>query len=79
MVLLHRKLFQAECEEGGNIEEHVRTLRAYQQEYNLLSPTSPLSDEDFSIMMLTSLLDTWNTFISTIDSTALSNSNALIA
>ena len=78
MVLLHCKLFWAQCEEGGNIEEHVRTLWGYQQEYNSLSPTSPLSDEDFSITMLTSLPDTWNTFISAIDSTALSNLNTLI-
>src|SRR6266487_348126 len=42
MVLLHCKLFWAQWKEGGNIEEHVRTLRGYQQEYNLLSPTSPL-------------------------------------
>jgi len=79
MVLLCHKLFQAQCEEGENIKEHVWTLQGYQQEYNSLSPTSPLSDEDFSITMLTSLPDTWNTFISAIDSTALSNSNALIA
>ena len=78
-ILLRRKLFRAQCEEGGNVEEHIRTMRGYQQEYNILSPTSTLSEEDFSITLLTSLPDSWNNFIAAIDSTALADSQRLIA
>ncbi len=32
IVMTRRKFFRAQCEEGGDIEEHIRTLRSYQEE-----------------------------------------------
>src|SRR4051794_12863466 len=54
-------------------------MKGYQQEYNRLSPMSTLSEEDFLITLLTSLPDSWNNFIAAIDSTALADSQRLIA
>src|SRR5215471_13529890 len=79
IVMVRRKLFRAQCEEGGNVEEHIRTLRGYQEELNILSPKNKITEEDFSITLLTSLPDSWNPFIASIDSTQLANSNTLIA
>ena len=78
-VLVRRKLFRTQCDEGGNVEEHVRTLRGHQREYNSISPTSRISEEDFSLILLTSLPDSWNTFVAAIDIAALGDSNVLIA
>ena len=41
----------------------------YQQELTTLG--EKLSEKDFAIMLLTSLPDTWDAFISTIDMTTL--------
>lgn len=46
------KLFWAQCEEGSSIEEHIRTMQGYQQELHILG--QKLSDEDFSMTILTS-------------------------
>ena len=44
-----------------------------------MSPTSQFAEEDFSMTLLTSLPDSWNTFIAAIDDTALGDANKLIA
>ena len=38
-----------------------------------------IEDSEFSIILLTSLLDSWNNYISSIDSSALTNALQLIA
>ena len=78
-VLLWQKLFKAQCGEGDNIEDHIRMMRGYFQEYNVLSTASPLSEEDFVMTLLTSLPDSWNSFIAAIDPTTLTDSATIIA
>jgi hypothetical protein len=77
IITVRRKLFRAQCEEGGDIEEHIRTLRGYVEE--LAGLGSKISDEDFSITLLTSLPDSWDPFISAVDTATLNESHKLIA
>lgn len=77
IVLARRKLFRARCEEGTTIEEHIRTLRSYQEELQSLG--EQIKDTEFSIILLTSLPDSWNNYISSIDTTTLDNAAKLIA
>jgi hypothetical protein len=76
---VRRKLFRAQCDDGDNIEEHIRMLRGYREELNMLSPTSKITDEDFAITLLTSLPESWNPFIAAIDQTSLSDADKLVA
>ncbi|OJT11738.1 Retrovirus-related Pol polyprotein from transposon TNT 1-94, partial [Trametes pubescens] len=68
------KLFHAQCPEGGDIEEHLRKLRSYQSELHALGQI--VSDTDFSMIILTSLPDSWNPFIRAIDPTDLAPPSA---
>jgi hypothetical protein len=77
IVLARRKLFRARCEEGTSVEEHIRTLRSYQEELHSLG--EEINDSEFSIILLTSLPDSWNNYISSIDTTTLTNAPKLIA
>lgn len=65
IVTARRKLFRAQCPEGGDIEEHLRQLRGYRSELHTFGQT--LSDSDFSMTVLTSLPDSWDPFIRAID------------
>src|SRR5271154_6446536 len=69
IVLARRKLFRTQCEEGTSVEEHIRILRGYQED--LMNLGQKISDSEFSIILLTSLPDTWNGYISSIDTSAL--------
>lgn len=74
IIEARRKLFRAQCPEGGDIEEHLRKLRSYRSELHALGQT--LSDADFSMIILTSLPDSWNPFIRAIDPTDLAPPSA---
>src|ERR1700679_3899606 len=77
IVLARQKLFRAQCAEGTTIEEHIRTLRSYQEElHNLEQKTD---GEEFSIILLSSLPESWNAYISSIDTTSLKEAPRLIA
>lgn len=65
IVTAQRKLFRAQCPEGGDIEEHLRQLQRYRSELHTFGQT--LSDSDFSMTVLTSLPDLWDPFIWAID------------
>lgn len=65
IVTARRKLFCAQCPEGGDIEEHLRQLHGYRSELHTYGQT--LSDSDFSMTVLTSLPDSWDPFICAID------------
>jgi hypothetical protein len=71
IVMARRKLFRAHCPEGADIEGHIRMLRGYQTE--LANLGQALKASDFSMTMLTSLPDTWNTFISSVDPATMSD------
>jgi hypothetical protein len=77
IVLLRRKLMRALCQEGGEIEEHIRNLTFIRQ--RLASLGSPLTEPEFCITLLTSLPDSWNSFIQGVDTTSLDDSSRLIA
>ena len=77
IVLAFWKLFWAKCGDGTSIEDHIRTLRVYQEE--LQNHGQKIEDSEFSIILLTSLPDSWNNYISSIDSSALTNALQLIA
>ncbi|KAJ8522799.1 hypothetical protein ONZ45_g628 [Pleurotus djamor] len=77
IVLAHRKFFRAQCVEGMSIEEHIRMLRSYQEELHGLG--QKIEDPEFSITLLTTLPESWNSFISAIDSSTLEKSAPLIA
>lgn len=77
IVLLRRKLMRAQCEQGSSIEEHIRDLTSLRQKLAALN--SKLTEAEFSITLLTSLPDSWDSFIQGIDTTTLDNSTKLIA
>ena len=53
------------AEDGANMEEHIQKLhRLYQQ---LSARGQLISNEDFANTLLTLLLDTWSTFITTLN------------
>ena len=77
IIVAHQKLFRAQCNNGEDISEHIRTMTHYQKELAALN--SKLSEDEFSITLLTSLPDSWDNFIQGVDTTALSDSTKLIA
>ncbi|KAF5374058.1 hypothetical protein D9757_010721 [Collybiopsis confluens] len=62
---------------GEDINEHIRTMTRYRKELAALN--SKISDDEFSITLLTSLPDSWDSFIQGVNTSSLSNSTALIA
>lgn len=76
LVLTHRKISRAECAKGMLMEEHIHVMCGYQEELALLG--NPLPDTDFSITLLMSLLESWNTFISAANMNLLKNWHLLI-
>jgi transposase InsO family protein len=77
IVLARRKLFRSQCADETPIEEHLRTLRGYQEELHSLG--QKIDGEEFSIILLTSLPESWDNYIASIDTTALKDSSKLIA
>src|SRR4051794_25188940 len=69
LVLTCRKIYKAECAEGMPMEEHIHVMHGYQEE--LASLGDYLTDTDFSLTLLMSLLESWNTFISAVDTNLL--------
>jgi len=53
IVLAHRKLFGTCCTKESNIENYIHIMQTYQQELAMLQ--KPISEEDFSYALLTSL------------------------
>src|SRR3954466_10176258 len=76
LVLTCRKIYKAECAEGMPMEEHIHVMRGYQEE--LASSGDYLTDTDFSLTLLTSLPESWNTFISVVDMNLLKILHLLI-
>jgi hypothetical protein len=77
IVLLLRQLVRLHCEEGTNIEEHIRTLTNLCSK--LAAQGTKLGEEEYSITLLTPLPDSWDTFISGIDTASLTKSTKLVA
>ena len=78
LVTARRKLFRAECAEGNDVPEHIRSMRALVDEIHAISGKAVISDDDFAITLLVSLPESWNNFIQSIDSTStLSSANII--
>ncbi|KAF5354366.1 hypothetical protein D9758_010774 [Tetrapyrgos nigripes] len=63
--------FCAQCDNGGNIVEHIQTMHSHQAELAKLGHA--ISASDFSITLLTSLPRSWNAFIGSIDLSSFSD------
>ncbi|EKM57314.1 uncharacterized protein PHACADRAFT_194873 [Phanerochaete carnosa HHB-10118-sp] len=68
-VLIRWKLFRYMMEEGSNVEEQICTLRGYQEQ--LVALDSAVSDKDFAFVLLTALPDSWDPFVSALDTSDL--------
>jgi hypothetical protein len=64
MVMTRRKFFHLRCDEDGELEEHIRSLRKLQQELNTMG--SQIDDTECVNALLTSLPDLRNTFITVV-------------
>jgi gag-polypeptide of LTR copia-type/Domain of unknown function (DUF4219) len=77
IILAWQKLFQSQCADDMPIEEHIRTLYGYQEELHNLG--QKINREEFSIILLTSLPESQNNYIASINTTALKDAQKLIA
>lgn len=71
-VLARRKFFRAECPEGADITEHIKTMRSLLDDIHTVSDSTVISDAEFAFTILSSLPESWNNFIQSIDSTNVS-------
>ena len=76
IVNIRREFFRTFAKDGANIEEHVRKYGLYLQ---LNTRGQMVSDDDLSKTLLTSLPDSWSTFITTVNAsgTTLSSENLM--
>jgi len=77
IVSAHCKLFGTHCTEESNIEDHIHIMQTYQQELAMLQ--KPISEEDFSYALLTSLPESWNNFISAVPEDIIKDPTKLIS
>jgi len=64
-----QKLFRTHCPEGADLEEHICTLCELCQQ--LVSQEQAMLESEFSTIFLTSLSDSWDLFVSTIDKSTI--------
>lgn len=74
-ILARRKLLRYAVEEGGTMEEEVRNMRKLKEELTLLGAT--VTDDEFSLTILTALPASWDPFISSMGSTIPSSSEII--
>ena len=78
IVNLQCDYLQTIAEEGTNIEEHIWTLQELQQQLNARGHL--ITNADFTNMCLTSLSESWSTFITAVNATGLTlTSETLVA
>ena len=65
VILKRRRFFWYAIPEGADIEEHVHALRTCSEKLSLLQ--DPISDRDFTLVLLTALPESWDSFVATID------------
>ena len=67
IVNIHREFFRTFAEDGANMEEHVHKLCGLYQQLNARGQL--VTDEDLANTLLTSLPESWSSFITTINAT----------
>ena len=78
IVNLYRDFFHTFAKDGANMEEHVCKLQGLGQE--LSAHGQLITDADFSNTLLTSLLDSWSSFINAVNTSGVAiSSDVLIA
>ena len=77
IVHLRRKIFGARCDEGVEIESHIRTLTDVRDE--LASYGKIVEESEFAACIITSLPDSWDNWISGIEISKITDSSDIIA
>ena len=62
VLITQRALYRATAEEGFDIVEHISNLRRLQEELHIMD--NKVSDEDFVMILITSLPESWDTYTS---------------
>ena len=62
MLATRRALYRATAEEGFDMVEHISNLRKLQEELHIMN--SLVSDEDFVMILITSLPESWDNYTS---------------
>ena len=63
MLAARRRLMRTTAEEGFNMADHIATLRQIQEELHVMG--NVVTDEDFAMILVTSLPESWDTFTTT--------------
>ena len=68
VILERHHFFRYAIPEGADIEEHICALHTCLEKLSLLQ--DPVSDRDFTLVLLTALPESWESFVTTIDITS---------
>ena len=77
IIHLCRKLYRAQCDEGDDVESHIRELTELRDE--LANYGQTMEDAEFAVCILTSLLDSWDNWVSGIELTKITDSSDIVA
>ena len=75
ILATRRALYRATAEEGFNMGEHIAKLRCLQEELHIMGST--VSDEDFVMILITSLPDSWDTYTTSLLGSTSTNSKSI--
>lgn len=64
IIIERRRLFRYAIPEGSDMEEHLRILRTCSEKLSLLQ--SPVPDDEFKLVLLTALPESWDPFVASI-------------
>lgn len=76
IVAVRWHLLLTRYKEGTDITAFIHTMLQYKDELAILG--QPLAEDEFSLLILSALGDSWDSFISTIKDPELNNSSAII-
>src|SRR5579859_2903306 len=77
IIHLHRKLFRAQCDEGDDVETHIRELTELRDE--LANYGQAMDEAEFAVCILTSLSESWDNWVSGIELTKITDSSDIVA
>ncbi|QRV90226.1 gag-polypeptide of LTR copia-type [Ceratobasidium sp. AG-Ba] len=66
LIDLRRKFFSHRMADGEDVEEHMRKMRDWFQQINIISPAA-ITEVDWITTLVASLPDTWDAFTQSID------------
>ena len=77
IIHIRRKLFRAQCDEGDDIEAHIRALTNLRDK--LASYGQTIEEAEFSVCILTSLPDSWDNWVSGIEINKITDSADIVS